>query len=310
MIPEEITNESWDDEAFAALLKRASSAPDTAPLPPGLSQKIAAATYARPTLWDKLALVLRPAPARFALGGALTAAALCVVIVPRLSKTEISSPPKTISTPPSDRVAPPKVAINDGNNIVAPTPAPPALVPAPVKPPRLEKFSAPKPTPAPALAVSYVPPIVPPTPVPPAVRIAPKESTLEDHGNITVARPASVADAHTSTVVPEPAARLGGASATATARSSTKNDPEALPTPAPSIAQPIVVATRQPGENSGILDDTGNLQTRTKSVKINLGLSARERASMTKSTQIDSLTARNSESSPTGAGLGFGLPIQ
>ena len=303
MIPEEITNESRNDEAFAALLKRASSAPDTAPLPPGLSQKIAAATYARPTLWDKLALVLRPAPARFALGGALTAAALCVVVVPRLSRTEISPAPKTISTPQSDRVAPPQVAIRDQ---AAPTPAP--IISVRVTTPK--KLSAPKPTPAPALAVSYVPPIVPPTPVPPAVRIAPKESTLEDHGNITVARPASLADAHTSTVVPEPAARVGGPLATATARSSTKNEPEALPTPAPSIAQPIVVATRPPGENSGILDDTGKLQTRTKRVKINLGLSDRERASMTKLTQIDSLTARNSEPTPAGAGLGFGLPIQ
>lgn len=306
MIPEEITNESWDDEAFAALLKRASSAPDIAPLPLGLSQRIAAATYARPTLWDKLALVLRPAPARFALGGALTAAALCVVVVPRLSKTEIASPPKMVAPPQSDRAAPPpQVAIGD---VVAPTPAP--IVSVRVAPPK--KLSAPKPTTAPALAVAPVSPTVhvQPTPAPPAARIAPQESTLEDHGNITVARPASVADAHTSTVVPEPTARLGGASATATARSSTKNDPEALPTPAPSIAQPIVVATRQPGENSGILDDTGKLQTRTKRVKINLGLSDRERASMTKSTQIDSLTARNSESTPTGAGLGFGLPIQ
>ncbi|WP_395144140.1 hypothetical protein [Armatimonas sp.] len=300
MIPEEITNESWDDEAFAALLKRASSAPDIAPLPPGLSQRIAAATYARPTFWDKLALVLRPAPARFALGGALTAAALCVIVVPRLSKTEISSPPKIVSPPQSDRVAPPQVVIRDQ---AAPTPAP--IISVRVTTPK--KLSAPKPIPAPVLTAAHVPPIMQPTP---AARIAPQESTLEDHGNITVARPTSVADAHTSTVVPEPAARLGGALSTATARSSTKSDSEALPTPAPSIAQPIVVATRQLGENSGILDDTGNLQTHTKRVKINLGLSDRERASMTKPTQIDSLTARNSESAPAGAGLGFGLPIQ
>jgi hypothetical protein len=101
MTPEESTTETWDDEAFAALLKRADTIPSPVALPPGLSERVAAATYARPrlALWETLARVLRPAPTRFALAGALTAGVLCAVFLPRVTKPELPGKPIVVGQP-------------------------------------------------------------------------------------------------------------------------------------------------------------------------------------------------------------------
>ncbi len=50
-------------------------------VPAGLSERIARATYARPTLADQVRALLRPAPARAAVGGFALAAGLAVVLI-------------------------------------------------------------------------------------------------------------------------------------------------------------------------------------------------------------------------------------
>lgn len=94
------------------------------PMPTGLSERIAAATFLRPSFWDRLTATLRPAPARYALGSALLAGTLCAVFLPRLSQTNptvvLPAPVPVIEPTPSQ--APAEEIVRADSN---PTPAPP-----------------------------------------------------------------------------------------------------------------------------------------------------------------------------------------
>lgn len=259
MPPEETTIENWDEEAFAALLKRADAAPSVVALPPGLSERVASATYARPTLWDKLARALRPAPVRFALGGALTAGVLSALFLPRINQPE---PPKK-TTPTT------QIALNEPSAAPSPSPAPPAVeaasptpvlpTPAPAKLPSapserapIAATPAPVRTPASAAARPTRTP-EPPTPRPNASRSVPavNVNALRDHGSVAIVptkplvEAPSATPAPTSTVPAEPAAQPTTAAVVAPRAVARVESSDAVPMPAPLTAQPSSTGVRQ-----------------------------------------------------------------
>ena len=76
-----------------------------------LFERIAAATYARPTLRQKIAQWLAPAPTRWTIGTALAAAITLIVVLPRSENITISTPsPKGDAAPiaAESKPAPPK----------------------------------------------------------------------------------------------------------------------------------------------------------------------------------------------------------
>ena len=112
-------------QAFLERLREATRAEPLIAMPPGLSERIAAATYARPTLWSRISAALAPAPARYAFTGlALSgAAAICWVA--------LKPSPMALPTPGASP-APNKVAIVDSTPAPAlPTPKAVAATPAP-----------------------------------------------------------------------------------------------------------------------------------------------------------------------------------
>ena len=93
--------------AFLRLTGRAlSQVPEAFP-PPSLSARIAAATYERPTLAERIAGWLRPAPVRVALGTAMAAGLALVLIVPRMGGEIATSTPSVPSSGGANPVSPP-----------------------------------------------------------------------------------------------------------------------------------------------------------------------------------------------------------
>lgn len=236
MKPEEITNESGDDEVFAGLLKRANSSPPLAPLPLGLSEKIAAATYARPTLWDKLALVLSPAPARFALGGAVTAAVLSAVLLPRFSRLEpVKMNPSPMVIVAEPRPPAPKASEGTSERTMGNAPRPNVSAPVSTK------------TPAGAVAKSQadkraVAPLAGrPLPDPRLVHAAPSSSTLADRARVALAPSTPTSSTHVAAAIPEPSAQSGQVIVAAATRSNTESQSELLPTPSPTVTRPAAL---------------------------------------------------------------------
>jgi hypothetical protein len=255
MLPEETTIENWDEEAFAALLKRADAAPSVVTLPPGLSERIATATYARPTLWDKLALALRPAPVRFALGGALTAGVLSALFLPRVTQPELTKK----ATPMA------QVAVIAPKDAPLPSPAPPAEVveqptlvqptPAPEKRVPVAPITA---SPAPVRPTPSVPPRPTPTPEPPAPRPNTSRSVpavnvnaLRDHGSVAIVPTKPLVDtpsatpAPTSAVTADPAAQPTTNAVVAPRTVARVESSDAVPMSAPLTAQPSATGMRQ-----------------------------------------------------------------
>lgn len=112
--------------AFLRLSHEALSHPGVAAVPPSLHERIAMATYARPTLQSRIAAWLRPAPARLALGGAAMATVLAVAFV--LRTPDVSKQPAG-----SGQVA--------NNQSEAPQPPPNPSEPVPALPPVTNRFS-------------------------------------------------------------------------------------------------------------------------------------------------------------------------
>lgn len=244
MLPEETTEQTPDEAAFVALLKRAECAPPSLAVPSALSERIAAATYARPSIWERLSQVLRPAPARYALAGALAAGTVSAVFLPRLPKPEGVRVPVAAVTPPT-------------TNTVNPTPAPradeePKTVSAPRDP---APVSATLPTPsvrdvsAPGAAVDVAPrkkdPVVP-TNVPPT-KVLPTAKPLTDTSSGRRATLATNAERSVSVPSVASTAKVPVAVATpdrAEVSHSTVAARTAEPTVEPSPAPPAPAVTR------------------------------------------------------------------
>lgn len=309
MTPEEITNDDRNDEAFAVLLKQASSAPSVSMLPPGLSERIAASTYARPTIWDKLSRVLRPAPARFALAGALTAATLSAVFLPRLSKVTVPPPANlavaervdTPATPtPSATTEQTPLAAPSAPASAVPTPATPALS-LPTEPTRVAKNSE---RPARPEAKSERKQELT-TPAPRATVAPMKEQPNRDlKPQVASGTPAHTVASPTGQlaheVVPtQLAARTG----------STKLEPETAPTPAPAVVSPVVVAKRSPRLETALSSASEPESTPTTAASETEEASRALRSMLTsvvgkkKAPDISSLSASRSGQSAAGTGL-------
>ncbi|MCX6365349.1 MAG: hypothetical protein NTX57_01415 [Armatimonadetes bacterium] len=245
MNPEEITTDTLQEEAFAALLAKTLPAPSLQPLPRGLSERIAAATDARPTFWERLTVSLRPAPVRFALGGTVTAVALCAVFLPRLSLS-----PQT----PQKAESPTQVA-----KATNPTPSPVrVLVPTPAPPrvPEVKPDPSPSPaTPAPVLVFKATP-TPEPTPTPGVIVVTPaphKKNKARLAPSMEKIRVASEPSTSANPTLSAPESTTGSVAQTinttnttvAAGRSATL-EPEAVPTPSPTLTPSVSVVTRSP----------------------------------------------------------------
>lgn len=234
MNPEEITTHELQESAFAELLTKALPAPALQALPPGLSERIALATYARPSFWETLTLALRPAPVRLALGGALSAGVLCAVFLPHLPKTP-PVPVSVASTQPSPKQGVAAVETKTEPPAVPASPAPPVTVaalstPAPsvpdarptAKPTGTSVKVKPVETAAPSPRESTTKVAV--VPFKERTRIAPELSAIgRPHASTSGALAGHTAPAVTATTV-------------ASAR--TKGEPEVTLTAAPLVTQP------------------------------------------------------------------------
>ncbi|WP_309718556.1 hypothetical protein [Armatimonas sp.] len=306
MNPEEITTDTLQEEAFAALLAKTLPAPSLQPLPRGLSERIAAATDARPTFWERLTVSLRPAPVRFALGGAVTAAALCAVFLPRLPKTEPTSP---------IRVA-----------ITTPTPAP--IVPASPEPVRNET-AVPTPSPAPdaqeqatPLVASPAPVVIAPTPRPvvPGTdkRQAETVASWKRAGMVALKEKAQIGfdPSHVSkSVAPMPEmSRPQGAQGVARISvggrtAATKSETESTPTPAPAVVQPATQVARAPRIEttlvSGDIEDEKLKVTEEKPFQLALGVTKEQMKQEGKIGSLYSGTSGAESASRSSSNLGL-----
>ena len=230
MNPEEITIHELQESAFAELLTKALPAPALQALPPGLSERIAQATYARPSFWETLTLALRPAPVRLALGGALSAGVLCALFLPRLPKV-----PETVAPIAKTNPAVAHLEAKTEPRVVSASPAPPVAIAA-VSTPTLTVPSA-RPTVKPSNTSVNVKPVgtvapiahenatkIAVVPFKERTRIAPELSAVgRTHVSASGALSGHMTSAVTSTTV-------------ASARS--KGEPEVALTSVPQVTQP------------------------------------------------------------------------
>jgi hypothetical protein len=92
-----------------------------------LFARVAAATYRRPTLRDRVLGLLRPAPVRVALGSAFALGLAAVVVLPRLGPSnETTPPPIAASTHPAPVVDIPRVGDERPNSSPKPVAAAPS----------------------------------------------------------------------------------------------------------------------------------------------------------------------------------------
>ncbi len=222
MTPEEITTNELHESAFAELMGRALPAPRVQPLPPGLSERIAAATYASPSFWETFTRALQPAPVRLALGGALSAGVLCAVFLPRLPKSP------TVTSP---------VAVTNTNTVVAPaktlaSPAPPRVVAAVSIPAATGSKAAMVVKQEKLLVKPLVVATTPPTFTPTKVAVAPfKERTRVAPELVTIGHTRPSAS-------PLPSYTAHEAVPTRVASAQSKGAPEVILTSAPLVTQP------------------------------------------------------------------------
>lgn len=133
--------------AFLRLTHAVLSNPTEVPVPAQLSARIAAATYARPTLRQRLSEWLRPAPVRVAALG--TAAAFTVGVIAASVLLRGGPPVGTVSAPPVAQPAP-EPAVSPGPTLSPPeTVAPRGRTEAARKP--SAPVTSPRPSNAPAL---------------------------------------------------------------------------------------------------------------------------------------------------------------
>lgn len=141
-------------------LSRAAIARSTArvAVPAGLSERIARATYARPTLVEQVRALLRPAPVRATAGGLALAAGLAVVLMTRGSGGHDVTIRPVVASRGNQRApvaaAPPRRMLPGGNSAGAGGNVPARIVitknaaaaaPPTFAPPREESFTRPRP---------------------------------------------------------------------------------------------------------------------------------------------------------------------
>ncbi len=187
--------ESASHAAFLKLLRESTLTAPHIEMPASLSERIALATHARPTLWSRIASALRPAPIRYATGG-LALSGLAVLALTLLRPTPSANltpgPVETAPTPATVAFVKPTPAP------ILPTPAPRAVVatPAPVIKTTPEPRSPvpdapivlPEPTPAPMLRAAPPKRVEPtPAPKPKASPLAPARLAEPPSGTLSVA---------------------------------------------------------------------------------------------------------------------------
>lgn len=111
--------------AFLERLREATRSEPLIAMPPGLSERIAAATYARPTIWSRISAALSPAPARYAFTGLALSGAAAICWVALKPATFVPNAPVASPTPAAVAIADPTPApVQPRPKAVAPTPAP------------------------------------------------------------------------------------------------------------------------------------------------------------------------------------------
>lgn len=259
--------------AFVRLLTKALPTPPVAALPPGLSARIAAGTYARPSFWERFVSALRPAPARYALGGVLATALVCAVVLPRLPQTEVA-----ITNVPAP-VPTPLVEVPKGQ------PAPAVVNPS--------KGEAPQPHTAIVVATARgtkkVPVVVTPTP-------APLLSTPTDHRTEkVVVVPASATPAPTHLTERE-APKVASATVAAPNNNFIAGPNETLSAPTP--VRTAALGGRLHGAAAAGLVEQGGDDLDEGNVKVALSVTSKQMKDAVG--KISSLSANTSEHQTTG----------
>ncbi len=270
--------ESASHAAFLKLLRKSTLVAPHIEMPASLSERIALATHARPTLWSRIASALRPAPIRYATGG-LALSGLAVLGLALLRPTPVTNPTPGLSepTPATTTVA-----------LVKPTPAPVLSTPAPRPTPEPvatlapasvieatpapEPIALPEPTPAPMLRAAP-PKRVEPTPGPksnsrkppvpsglaPARFAEPPSGTLSvasesrDQGVMSAGEPKGLTESETVIAEPRMVSIAGGTTAAAA-----HGDPAEIGSVKIALNQGREKLTALTGQASGAILPTGN----------------------------------------------------
>lgn len=153
---EALDSPEWASHAaFLSILKDSARFEDTIEMPASLSERIALATYAKPTLWSRISTALRPAPMRYAAGG-LALSGLAAIGLVMLRPPAVDNLPKgpVLASPSPPQVANVNVDPAPGPDVQqvtpdsTPTPVPQAVLPTPKPelPPAPEIVRTPAPT--------------------------------------------------------------------------------------------------------------------------------------------------------------------
>lgn len=297
MDSEEITTDDLQEQAFAELLGRALPAPELQSLPLGLSERIAAATYARPSLWSKLALGLRPAPVRFALGGALTAAALVAVVLPRLpqSPVVIPRPDQSNGLPVAVNNQAPSTSAPDPNGekpIIEPSPAPHTVIeptPIPTAPNPKTPLVAMLPQKSTATinkstaAIKNAGVVIDPKPTPEPRKTAMVVAAAEQGTHGQDLRPAvSSVLLATHSTTGQGAPTSAEAPSSVAGRSIEKAEADPVPTPTPTVPAPVATVARLPRTEATLASDEEERSAENNSFKISLAVTKKQMADAAK----------------------------
>jgi hypothetical protein len=219
--------------AFLDLLKDSATRAPAVEVPATLSERIAQATYARPTLWSRLSAALRPAPVRYATAGlALSGLAALGLFLLR--------PGGSTAVPGTNSSKAVQLAANPSPAPVLPTPQPPIASPAPP--------SEPAPTPPPAstpLRTPEAPIVRPPVEIPaPTESIAASPPRVASSATPAPRRPAPTPMARPS---PLPPARLAEPPSSAVMVAMEPDAPAAMASSelkAPGESEPVIAQPR------------------------------------------------------------------
>jgi anti-sigma factor RsiW len=253
--------------AFLKVLTKALPAPPVAALPPGLSARIAAGTYARPSLWERLLAALRPAPARYALGGAFATALVFALVVPRIER------PIPVERPTPSTLASPAVP----QPLASPTPE------APQAP-----QGKPKATVAPVTVAKAD--FTPKAPVKLAVSAPTLATPTDHHTEKVIVVPASATPAPPSLSERE-APKGASTELVATNGGSVAGPTESLPTPAP-IRTATLGARLQNTASMGLVEQGGDEPTEGN-IKVSLNVTSKQMKDAVG--KISSLSANSGE---------------
>jgi len=237
--------------AFLKVLTKALPAPPVAALPPGLSARIAAGTYARPSLWERLLAALRPAPARYALGGAFATALVFALVMPRVER------PVTVERPAPSTLPTPAVPQQP---LASPTPEAPK---APQDKP--EAIAAP-------VTVAKADP-TPKAPVPLVVSAPALATPTDHHTEKVIVVPASATPAPPSLSERE-APKVASAELVPTNGGSVAGPTESLPAPTP--IRTATLGTRfQNTASMGLVEQGGDEPTEGN-IKVSLNVTSKQ----------------------------------